>query len=91
MESVQIRSFFQSVFSRTRSEHGPEKSAYVDTFHPVTIYTHLNSITEFEYKYLLLHTPTLYKGQFEEMKFVCFFVALFYLCVCFEYVIICFL
>ena len=91
MESVQMRNFFQSVFSRTRSEHRPEKSAYLDTFHPVTIYTHLNSIMKYEYKCLLLHTLTLYKGQFEEMKFVCFFVVLFYFCVCFEYVITCFL
>ena len=44
MESVQIRSFFSSLFSRIRTEYGevlsgnagkygPEKTPYLDTFH----------------------------------------------------------
>ena len=35
MKSVQIRSFFWSVFSRIRTEFGPEKTPYLDTFHAV--------------------------------------------------------
>ena len=35
MKSVQIRSFFWSVFFRTRTEYGPEKTPYLDTFHAV--------------------------------------------------------
>ena len=50
MKSVQIRSFFWSVFPRIRTEHGeilvfcpnagkygPEKTPYLDTFHAVNI------------------------------------------------------
>ena len=37
VKSVQIRSFFWSVFSRTRTEYGPEKTPYLDTFHAVMI------------------------------------------------------
>ena len=33
VKSVQIRSFFWSVFSRTRTEYGSEKTLYLDTFH----------------------------------------------------------
>ena len=32
---VQTRSFFWSVFSRIRTEYGPEKIPYLDTFHAV--------------------------------------------------------
>ena len=32
VKSVQIRSFFWSVFSRIRTEYGPEKTPYLDTF-----------------------------------------------------------
>ena len=35
VKSVQIRSFFYSVFSRIRTEYGPEKTRYLDTFHTV--------------------------------------------------------
>ena len=35
IKSVQIRSFFWSVFSRIRTEYGPEKTMYLDTFHAV--------------------------------------------------------
>ena len=33
VKSVQIRSFFWSVFSRIWTEYGPEKTPYLDTFH----------------------------------------------------------
>ena len=35
VKSVQIRSFLWSVFSRIRTEYGPEKTPYLDTFHDV--------------------------------------------------------
>ena len=35
MKSVQIRSFFWSVFSCIRTEYRPEKTPYLDTFHVV--------------------------------------------------------
>ena len=35
VKSVQIRSFFWSVFSRIRPEFGPVKTTYLDTFHTV--------------------------------------------------------
>ena len=51
LKSVQIRSFFWSVFSRIQTEYvylsvfslnagknGPEKTAYLDTFHVVIVY-----------------------------------------------------
>ena len=37
VKSVQIRSFFWSVFSHIRTEYGPEKTPYLDTFHAVII------------------------------------------------------
>ena len=36
-KSVQIRSFFWSVLSRTRAEYGPGETSCVDTFHAVTV------------------------------------------------------
>ena len=36
--SVQTRSFFWSVFSRTQSEYGPEKTPYFDTFLAVKMF-----------------------------------------------------
>ena len=38
VKSIQIRSFFWSVFSRIRTEYGPEKTPYLDTFHAVSIF-----------------------------------------------------
>ena len=35
VKSVQIGSFFWSVFSRIRTEHGPGKTPYLDTFYAV--------------------------------------------------------
>ena len=35
VKSVQIWSFFWSVFSCIRAEYGPEKTPYLDTFHAV--------------------------------------------------------
>ena len=35
VKSVQIRSFFWSVFFRIRTEYDPEKTLYLDTFHTV--------------------------------------------------------
>ena len=43
MKSVQIRSFFWSAFSRIRTEYGPEKTPYLDTFHTV----HINILSPF--------------------------------------------
>ena len=37
VKCVQLRSFFWSVFSRIRTEYGPEKTPYLDTFHAVFI------------------------------------------------------
>ena len=37
VKSVQIRSFFWSVFSRIRTEYGPEKTPYLDPVHAVVI------------------------------------------------------
>ena len=34
---IQILSFFGSVFSRIRTEYGPEKTPYLDNFHAVRI------------------------------------------------------
>ena len=45
MKSVQIRSYFWSVFSSIRTEYGPEISLYLDTFHAVLITTILCTIT----------------------------------------------
>ena len=36
VESVQVRSDFWSVFSRIRTEYGPEITLYLDTFHAAT-------------------------------------------------------
>ena len=44
MKSVQTRSFLWSVFSRIRTEYGPEETPYLDTFHAVV----LNSINFFD-------------------------------------------
>ena len=38
VKSVQIRSFFWSVFSRNAGKYGPEKALYLDTFHTVHVY-----------------------------------------------------
>ena len=38
VKSVQIRNFFWSVFSRIRTEYGPGKTPYLDTFHVVIAY-----------------------------------------------------
>ena len=35
VKSVRIRSSFWSVFLRNRTEYGPEKTSYLDTFHTV--------------------------------------------------------
>ena len=35
VKSVEIRSFFWSVFSRIRTEYGPEKTPYLDNLHAV--------------------------------------------------------
>ena len=35
VKCVQIRSFFWSIFFRIRTEHGPEKTPYFETFHAV--------------------------------------------------------
>ena len=37
MKSVQIRSFFWSVFSANTGKYGPEKALYLDTFHTVRV------------------------------------------------------
>ena len=37
LKSVQTRSFFWFVFSRIRTEYGPEKTPYLDTFHAVLV------------------------------------------------------
>ena len=37
VKSVQIRSFFWSVFSRIPTEYGPEKTQYFDNFHAVQV------------------------------------------------------
>ena len=37
---IQIRSFFWSVFSRIRTEYGPEITPYLDTFHALVIHKH---------------------------------------------------
>ena len=37
MKSAQIRSYFWSVFSRIRTEYGPEKTPYLDKFHTALI------------------------------------------------------
>ena len=42
VKSVQIRSYFWSVFSRIRTEYGPEITPYLDTFHEVIERSHLN-------------------------------------------------
>ena len=36
VKCVQIRSFFWFVFSRIRTEYGPEKTPYLDSFHAVS-------------------------------------------------------
>ena len=38
VKSVQIRSYFWSVFSCIRTEYGPEKTPYLDTFNAVIFY-----------------------------------------------------
>ena len=38
VKSVQIRSFFWSLFSRIRTKYGPENTPYLDTFHAVPVY-----------------------------------------------------
>ena len=45
MKSVQIRSYFWSLFSSIRTEYGPEISPYLDTFHAMLITTILCIIT----------------------------------------------
>ena len=39
VKSVQIRSFFWSVFIPNAGKYGPEKTPYLDTFHVVNDYT----------------------------------------------------
>ena len=55
MKSVQIRSFFWSVFSSNAGKYGPEKTPYLDTFHAVTTTTKATAviaIVEFDYWFL---------------------------------------
>ena len=42
VKSVQIRSYFWSVFSCIRTEYGPEITPYLDTFHAVIIRINVN-------------------------------------------------
>ena len=45
VKSVQIRSFFWSVFGPNAVKYGPEKTQYFDTFHLVTVVEYLDSKT----------------------------------------------
>ena len=50
VKSVQIRSFFWSVFSRIRTDtgkYGPKKTPYLDTFYPVTTFQFSPNFTFF--------------------------------------------
>ena len=50
VESVQIRSFFWSVFSPNAGKYGPEKTPYLDTFHTVlTIFINFSDFLTFPY------------------------------------------
>ena len=42
VKSVQIRSYFWSVFSCIRTEYRPEITPYLDTFHAVIIHINAN-------------------------------------------------
>ena len=46
VKSVQIRSFFWSIFSLSTGKYGPEKTPYFDAFHAVFI---VSSLTEIQY------------------------------------------
>ena len=47
VKSVQIRSFFWSIFSYIRTEYGPEKTMYLDTFHAVFLAV-VNAFAKFD-------------------------------------------
>ena len=38
VEIIQIQNFFWSVFSSIRTEYGPEKTPYLDTFHTLKMH-----------------------------------------------------
>ena len=45
VKSVQIQSFFWSVFSPNTGKYGPEKTPYLDTFHAVIHSANFDSLT----------------------------------------------
>ena len=46
VKSVQIRSYFWSVFSTNTRKYGPEKTPYLDTFHAVINILRVHSILD---------------------------------------------
>ena len=76
MKSVQIRSFFWSVFSRIRTEYGeirrispnvgkygPEKTPYLDTFHAVISVDNLKSWVLKSLKNTLLRDLLIFQSE----------------------------
>ena len=56
VKSVQIRSFFSSIFSPNMGKYGPEKTPCLDTFHAVTLnwsYYHAVNLTSLHKMYNL--------------------------------------
>ena len=65
MITVQIRSYFWSVFSPNRGKYGPEKTSYLDTFHGEPCQT---SMTENEIEKHLISRAAL-GGCFQQTNF----------------------
>ena len=59
MKSIQIQSFFWSLFSANAGKLGPEKTPYFDTFHAVIIIYFIRvmiiKITIFKFFFLLFY------------------------------------
>ena len=55
VKSVQVRSYFWSIFSCIRTEYGPEIIPYLDTFHAVKCLFYLCIISYILMYYLLMY------------------------------------
>ena len=71
VESVQIRSYFWSVFSRIRGEYGPEITPNLDTFHAVMVLPQKILAKECGSCTLLTHFLLVLSFYFDALMMVC--------------------
>ena len=82
MKSVQIRSFFWSVFSPNVGKYGPEKAPYLDTFHAICTFTELKretlydrrfkNFSDMSIKILNKHAPIKKEIQKRQLNALCY-------------------